>query len=144
MIRIFKALALVGALVLGGCAGGPTDIREIFKVVTSTYTNPAGPVDIFRVKSVYASALEALDSYRTYCWSKPYSVLMADPVAAPMCRNRRPIVRAAQAVEKKAFAAIVAAETFIVNNPRLSAATLVTAAWTAVTQFQGAVTQAAK
>lgn len=133
--RLVIAAAL--ALSLAGCAGTPAG--DALRAVTATYTNPVGPVDIYRVKNTYAAALQIVVSYREYCWSKPYAALMADPVSKPICEHRRAIVRTAQSTRVKARAAITAAENFIASNPTLNAATAVAAAWQAVTDFQNSI-----
>lgn len=130
-------IVLTVALSLNGCAGTP--LGDALHAATATYANPLGPVDIYRVKNTYAIALELVAQYREYCWSRPYAVLMTDPVSKPVCQNRRAIVRLAQRTQIKARAAIGAAETFILENPRLSAATVISAAWKAVTDFQKSV-----
>lgn len=140
----FAILAVV--LSLGGCAALDPAGKSIFAggtSLTASITSPIGPVDIYRVKTVYASALEIAVGYREYCWSKPYAVLMADPIAKPVCQSRRRNVRAMQAADIRADAAISTAENFIRNNPTVSAASAVSAAWAAVTDFQGAVNRTA-
>ena len=131
--------AIVVCLALTGCATTGPQIGDIGKVLTSTIDNPVSGVDIYRVKNTYAAALELAVEYRTYCWSKPYAVLMVDPVARPICERRRPIVRAIQAGKAKAKAAVITAENFVANNPTLNAASVIGAAWQAVTDFQSAI-----
>lgn len=133
-ILLIPAVAL-SLLILPSCAL----IQNATDAVTQTITNPFGPVDIYRVKNVYAATLELVKDYRQYCWAKPYAALMADPVAAPLCKNRRPIVRAAQAARVKAKSAIVVADNFIRNNPSGNAISYVTAAWSAVNEFKNSV-----
>lgn len=135
-LRIAAAIALV-ALSLGGCAG--TKVGDALHVVTATVANPVGTTDIYRVKNGYAAALALAVEYRRYCWSKPYAALMADPVSKPICEKRRAVVRVAQKARQNASGAIRAAETFVANNPTLNAASVVSAAWQAVTDFQNAV-----
>lgn len=131
-----KRLAiLLVALSLGGCATGPS-IFAGGSSLTATINNPVGPVDIYRVKAVYASLLDAVAGYRAYCWSKPYAALMADPIAKPICQNRRSIIRAADKADDHAFDAISKADTFIRNNPTISAVSVISEAWAAVTDFQ--------
>lgn len=137
MRRIILAVTL--ALTLGGCASLPGPLGDAVKVLTTTINNPVGPVDIYRVKNTYAAALEVAAEYRRYCWSQPYAVLMTDPVAKPICQNRRQIVRAFQKADEKAFFAISAAENFVAANPTLNAASAISAAWQAVTDFQSAI-----
>jgi anaerobic selenocysteine-containing dehydrogenase len=137
-LRIAAAMMLV--ITLGGCATPLGQKLETFvSAVTTTVNNPVGETDIYRVKNAYAAALELAAEYRTYCWSKPYAVLMADPVSKPICEKRRAIVRAIQKGKGNAKAAIVTAQNFIANNPTLNAASAVSAAWQAVTDFQNAV-----
>ena len=127
------------ALALSGCAGTLEKINSAVSVVTSTVTNPVSSVDIYRVKNVYAATLQLVVDYRNYCWAKPYAVLMADPIAAPVCQNRRAVVRIAQAGKAKASAAIRSADNFVRNNPTINAQTVISAAWQAVTDFRNAV-----
>ena len=125
MLRRLVCVPLLLAVVtLGGCA---------------TFTNPVDSVDMYRVKSVYAATLQAAVSYRRYCYARPYRDLMKDPVARPVCANRRAVILAAQKHEPKANGAIVAADNFVRNNPTISAATAVGAAWRAVSDFRAAV-----
>lgn len=132
------AIALV-ALSLAGCATLPGPLGDAVRVLTTTITNPVGDTDIYRVRNAYAATLELAVEYRRYCWSQPYAVLMADPVAKPVCERRRAVVRAFQRARGNASAALAAAEIFIMENPTLSAATAVSAAWKAVADFKSAV-----
>lgn len=140
-MRYFRfAVALMLVIALGGCAtpfgqkaGG------IISAITTTVNNPVGSVDIYRVDNAYAAALQLAADYRGYCWSKPYAALMADPVLQPICGKRRAVVRAFQKAQVNAKAAIVSAKNFVANNPTLNAASAVSAAWQAVTDFQNAV-----
>lgn len=134
---MFRRLAVVLiALSLAGCATGGVDF---FKLATASIDNPISGVDIYRVKNTYAAALELAAEYRRYCWSAPYNTLMADPVGSRICRTRRAVVRTIKRADTKASAAISAADTFVANNPTLSATALIGAAWEAVTSFQKAI-----
>jgi hypothetical protein len=126
------------ALALAGCAQ-LSQVSSFISTATTTITNPITPVDIYRVKNVYAATLQLAVDYRKYCWDRPYAVLIADPIAKPVCQNRRVVVRIGQAAQLKAGSAIRSADDFVTNNPTLSAATVVSAAWKAVTDFQSAV-----
>lgn len=137
MRKIIFAAAL--ALSLAGCASLPGPLGDAVRTLTTTINNPVGPVDIYRVKNTYAAALEVFVEYRRYCWSVPYRVLLADPVAKSLCSNRRAMVRALKAADEKAFFALSAAENFVANNPTLNAASAISAAWQAVTGFQSAI-----
>lgn len=130
-------LLLLSSLAVGGCA----TLDKVATAVTTTITNPVDNVDLYRVKNVYAASLTVANGYRSYCYAREYAVLMADPVAKPLCRSRRSVVRAMQAADRKAFAAIKTADTFIANNPTLNATSVLGAAWTAVTQFQSLTAQ---
>ena len=123
------------ALSLAGCAG----IGTAFNVATSTITNPISSVDIYRVKNVYAASLQLAADYRTACWSKPYAVLMADPIAGPVCKSRRAVVRKIQAADAVASVAVRRADAFVKNNPTLNAGTVINEAWSAVTAFQAVI-----
>ncbi len=113
--------------------------RRSISAVTTTIDNPVGEVDIYRVKNTYAAALELAAEYRRYCWSQPYAVLMTDPIARPLCERRRPIVRAIQKAQFKASAAVITASNFVRDNPTINAASAISAAWKAVTDFQSAI-----
>lgn len=117
-------LPLLLVLALTGCAGIP---------------NPVSGTNIYQVKTVYAGTLELVVKWRELCWSRPYAALMADPIARPICQDRRSRLRAIQSADTKAFAAITTAENFVTNNPTLNAGTAVSVAWDAVTIFQRAV-----
>lgn len=127
------------ALSLGGCADQLNKIGSVVSAATTTITNPLGPVDIYRVKNVYAAGLTLAVEYRNYCWSRPYAALMADPVARPLCQNRRPNVRTIQFAKGEASKAIKAADKFIRENPTGNAVSYVSAAWDAVQSFRSTI-----
>ncbi len=132
-----KRLLLIPLLFVGLALGGCWQTFEaVTKGITTTITNPVVGKNIYQAKLVYASALEISVKYREYCWSQPYAVLMADPIAKPICQNRRPTVRRMQQAKVKASAAIRTADNFVRNNPTLNATNAIQAAWTAVTDFQ--------
>lgn len=138
MKRILLIPALLLALAVSACTNGP-NLGALLNIATSTVTNPVNAVDIYRVKNVYAASLELAKQYRTSCWSKPYAAILADPVLGTVCKNRRATVRAMQAAQLKAASAIDSAQTFVADNPTLNAASVIAAAWSAVTAFQSAV-----
>jgi hypothetical protein len=115
---------LLFTLGLAGCAG---------------ITNPVSGTNIYQAKTLYAGTLELVVKWRELCWSKPYAALMADPIARPVCENRRSRLRTIQSADDKAFAAITVAENFVTANPTLNAGTAVSAAWNAATAFSKAV-----
>lgn len=134
--KIFAVVIL--ALPLAACGAGSV-VDTAFRAVTTTIANPVTPVDIYRVKNAYAAADQLVIDYRSYCWGRSYVALTADQVAKPICQNRRAVVRAAQSYRQKAASAIARADTFIRNSPTLNAATVINAAWAAVTDFQNSV-----
>lgn len=137
MKRYLAILAV--ALTLGGCASlgsiGEKALNLPAGVLTTTVRNPVAPVNIYQAKVVYASTLEIANGYREYCWSKPYAALMADPVGR-VCQKRRAIVRAMQAADSRAYAAIRTADAFVRSNPTLDATSAIRAAIAAVSDFQ--------
>ena len=135
--RIF-AVAIIAAL-LGGCAPQLANVENFISTAATTIVNPLRPVDMYRVKNVYAASLQLAVDYRAACWSKPYAVILTDPVMKPVCQNRRAVVRTIQSAKLKAKTAIRAADDFMLNNPTVNAGTFVTAAWAAVSSFQSAI-----
>jgi hypothetical protein len=125
MRRLLTTAALV--FVLAGCAG------------TGSVKNPVTSVDMFRVKQVYAATVDLAGQWRDYCWARSYKSLMADPIAKPICTDRRSRLRAIQAGDDKANGAIVYADNFVRNNPTLSITSVIGPAWDAVTKFQNLV-----
>lgn len=123
------------ALSLAGCG----HFGDTLKLATSSIENPISGVDIYRVKNTYAAALEIAAEYRRYCWSAPYKALMADAVARSLCQKRRAVVRTIDSADDKASAAISAAESFVANNPTISAVTVIGAAWDAVAAFKTSI-----
>jgi hypothetical protein len=141
--KIMLAAAVASAFALAGCQ--TTDnITNVITTATSTFTNPVGKVDVYRVKNVYLATLKLANAWREYCWSKPYSAIVADPVMRPACQNRRATVRALQTANRNAAAGLRSAETFIRDNPSGNAVTYITAAWKAVNDFKNAVPVVAK
>lgn len=150
-----KLLIIPLLFVLSGCAAlgqaldpGGASILKGGTSLTATIQNPATPVTIFQVKSVYAAALDVANGYRDYCYpTNPfvsYENLMKDSVARTVCKRRGSVVLKLGAADDKAAVAIAKAEDFIARNPRLSAVTLIREAWAAVTNFKGVInTQAA-
>jgi hypothetical protein len=147
-MRRFVILALA-ALALGGCANKNIFDRDGVSVlkggvsITAPIANPATPVTIYQVKSIYATALDVANGYRDYCYSRPYAALMQDGIAGPVCKNRRSIVTKLQAADDRAAAAIDRADAFIRNNPTISAVSVVREAWSAVTSFQSVIQSSA-
>lgn len=148
MKRILVLCAV--ALALAGCVTFDPSGVSIFKggtSLTASVANPATPVTIYQVRSVYATALDIADGYRDYCYPtspfKSYKTLMADPVAGPICKHRGSIVTKLGNADDAAAAAIAKADAFIKSNPTLSAETVIRAAWAEVTNFQGVINTSA-
>jgi hypothetical protein len=125
------------ALALAGCQ--TTDLTNLLPAVTAPIVNPITGVNIYQIKNVYAATLQLATDYRTYCYSKPYAAIMADPIAKPICQNRRAIIRNIQLAQAKASSAVKSADAFVQNNPTFTTSTALDAAWKAVTDFQSAV-----
>lgn len=136
MNRLLAPLVIAIALTLGGCGG---NVGGYISAVTTPITNPVSRTDIYRVKNVYAATLELAVKYREYCWSRPYRVLMADPVASRVCQSRRAVVQTIQRTQVKAKVAINRADAFVRSNPTFTAAAAISEAWAAVREFQNAV-----
>lgn len=138
MRKRFATLALAIALVLplGGCAAIDSVFGGKLSLLAAEIQNPIGQNDIYRAKNAYAAALQLDVEYRTYCWARPYAVLMADPVSAPVCQYRRTVVRKVQSARPKVAAAIQTAENFARDNPTITVSTAITAMWTAVDDFK--------
>lgn len=141
-----RLIVLALALSLGGCITLDPGGVSIFKggtSITAPIVNPATPVTIYQVKSVYATALDLANGYRSYCYARPYATLMADQIAGPICKNRRNIVTKLQAADDQASSAIAKASAFIAANPTLSAVSVIQSAYAAVTNFQGVINTSA-
>lgn len=129
-MKFLRPFLLVAALALGAC-----QTTNPFVSVT----NPVTSVDIWRVKNTYAATLQLAKEWRAYCYARPYSVLMADPVAKPACQKRRSTVRQIQKYQPVAGTAVRKADEFVRNNPTVNAAGALGIAWDAVTEFQKVV-----
>lgn len=124
-MKHIAALVLGLALALGGCA----QVSKVAEFV-STATQPVSEINIYRVKNLYAAALQAVVEYRRYCWARPYAVLMADPIAKPICEHRRPIMVKIQEERPKVRAVI---------NSAAAGQSPITVAWQAVNDFSNII-----
>lgn len=129
MKKILIAVTVAAAMVVGGCSTFDK-LRDVGQAVTATITNPIDRQEIARLESIYEVALVGAVSYRRYCYSRPLAEL---PQA--VCGSRRAIIRALQASDSKAKAAIQTAKKFVAENPTISAVSVVAAARQAVTDF---------
>ena len=107
----------------------------LFVAACATVPNPFSTKNIYQTKLVYAATETAADKWRSYCWARPYAVLVSDPVAKPICSNRRPVARAIAKASRYAGDAIAKAQSFIAANPTLDASSLISAADQAVAAF---------
>lgn len=131
-----KLLSGLAALALGVMiAGCSITARDVVSGVPNPITN----VDIWRVKNTYAATLQLAKDWRTYCWSKSYAQILADPIMKPVCRDRRNTVRQIQKYQPIAGTAVRRADEFVVANPTINAAGVIGLAWDAVTDFQRVV-----
>jgi len=117
-------LGVLLALTVAACASVP---------------NPLTDVTIFQLKNGYAIGLELAKGYDKYCHAKPYKQLMLDPVAKPICQNRRTVQRNINTYGPKAGSLVRKAEAFVDANPTVSAASLISPAWDAVIAFQNVI-----
>jgi hypothetical protein len=132
---------VLATLLVAGCT-----TVDLGKVFTGT-TNPVTSVDMYRVKNVYGATLELVIKWREYCGipagatksTRSYASLMTDPIAKPVCQNRRATLRVIQSSQAKAGSAITYADNWVRANPTVSAASVIGPAWDAVTLFQQAV-----
>ena len=129
-------LVLSAALCLGACS---TPAGKILgQLATGTLANPVTAVNLYELDNVYAIAAQSAVDYRGYCYARPYAVLMTDPIAKPLCQNRRANVRNIQSLKNIAYGAVQKAETFVAQNPTLDASSLINAATTAIGALQSA------
>lgn len=138
MKRIRLATALVaGSLILGGCAGTP--LGDIISLANAQIANPISATNVYQVKNGYAAALQIAADWRQYCFSMKYKVLMADPIARPVCSSRRSVVRSLKAYGPMAGQAVRDAETFVVQHPTLDASAVISVAMQAVARFRASI-----
>lgn len=139
-VRSLLTVACLAVLAAGCTTGG-----NIFQ--GGSVVNPVTSVDMYRVKNVYAATLELVVKWREYCGipagaaasTRSYASLMADPIAKPVCQNRRATLRRIQSAQSKAGQAISYADGWVRANPTVSAASVIGPAWEAVTLFQQSV-----
>lgn len=137
MRRVFLVPFLL--LALTGCAKEFDQLKQVVSIATTTIANPVDSRDIYRAKNVYAATLQFASDWREYCWSKPYAVLIASTTDRLICENRRSRLRTIQLSKAKAASALSDAQIFVLNHPTLDATSVVTAMWSAVTNFKNAV-----
>lgn len=121
-------IGVVLALTLSACGGGS---------LLPSIQNPLTGNNAYQAHIAYTATLQLADDYRTYCYKKPYKQILLDPAMRLVCQNRRTVIRNIQKYQPPAGEAVAFAEDFVANNPTISPITAVSAAWKAVTQFQG-------
>jgi hypothetical protein len=136
--RIRLAAALVaGSFLLGGCAGTP--LWDIISLANAQIANPISAANVYQVKNGYAAALQIAADWRQYCFSMKYKVIMADPIARPICSSRRTVVRSLRTYGPVAGRAVQDAETFVAQHPTLDASTVISVAMQAVAKFRAVI-----
>lgn len=138
MKRLLLVIPL--ALALAGCQAA-SNVQNFLSAATTTITNPVTTSNVYQAELAFNISVKAANKWAAYCWSQPYVKLMADPVAAVACKNRRTTRRALSAAGDKAQAAIKVAQTFIKNNPTISPLKVVDDAWSAVNSYGTLVAQ---
>ncbi len=144
LLNLFAVAAL--ALALGGCLSFDSRDTSVLRggtSVTAPIVNPAKPVNIYQVKLLLATAEDAANEYRGYCYPTApfvsYADIMKDQIKGAICARRRAIVAKLDNADDLAFDAVKKAEAFIAANPKVSAVSLVQSAYAAVVNFQGAI-----
>lgn len=131
------AAAVAGSLLLGGCAGTP--LGDMISLANAQIANPVSATNIYQAKNGYAAALELAGQWRAYCFGMTYKAIMADPVARPVCSNRRAVVRSIKTYGPPAGRAIADAEAFVSQHPTLDASVVISAAVQAVAKFRAII-----
>lgn len=130
MRKLFTALALCGALAVGGCATGSVlDIGRAFTGVPSavftTVANPIGPQAVADVERAYQAALGVANVYVELCRSRQ--------IARTTCR---PVVVRIQGYVGQAHAALVQFRLFARNNDTINALSAIAAVRVAIEGFR--------
>ncbi len=108
-------------------------------ITTGSVNNPITNTDVYRLKLGYKATGTLVEKWRGYCWARSYKSLLADPVAKPICQNRRATLRTIQSADDKTVEAIGRVDAFVKSNPTLSITSIIGPAWDALTKFQQAV-----
>lgn len=139
---VWRVLVLAGVLALGGCGTVGDVVSRVGAGIAQGVPNPITQVDIYRVRNTYAASLEAAAAWRTYCYARPYAVLIRDPIARPICQDRRSVIRRLQDARPRVASAVRIADDFVTRNPTLDASTALRTAWDAIAWMQGMIPQA--
>lgn len=141
MNRLFLASAVALSIGVSGCAGTPPG--DLLRAATRQIANPVTPTNIQQVKIAFAAGQDLVQRYQQDCFGSdlpPYpvnlAVIKADPILAVQCKHRVSRWNAMRDAEDKAYNAIVVADQFIARNPSGNAATYISAAWKAVTDYR--------
>lgn len=141
-MKRFLIISLV-ALSLAGCI----TLDPVGKSILQGGNSITAPVLVPQAvtKSPYQARLslnigvKAANRWSKYCWALPYEKIVADPLAGPICQDRRPVRRALVDAADKADKAIKKASDFIRANPTVSAVSLVNDAWAAVDDYRSKI-----
>lgn len=138
------ALSLLTAMAfsLAGCLTLDPNQKSVLQggsSLTASIINPVTSRSPYQARLALNVAAKAANGWARYCWARPYAMLMADPVAKPICQNRRPVRRALLAAGEKADHAIKKAQDFVRANPTVSAVGLIDDAWAAVNDFRSQI-----
>jgi hypothetical protein len=141
MRRLLMIPAMLCALVLASCAGTDfskfgSNVGSLLTAATTTVVNPVSATNIYQVEQGHAATRELAVSWRRLCWSEPYAALMAKPATKFVCENRRTRLRAIEDADLKTESAIADAKNFVRDHPTLSATTVLSAAYSALKNFQ--------
>lgn len=121
-----KIIALtLAAFWLTGCAGA----NKAFQVVTTTITNPVSSTNLYQAELVFDGSVKTFNELKGLC---------ARRVLPSVCRT---YVRKGQDLIRRAYAADLAAQDFIVQNPMLNATGAVLGFTNAVSSFNATLTR---
>jgi len=125
------AAALLGILLLAGCAGNKSVLQGGNSIFTEI-RNPISTADQAAVEAAYGTVLAAAVNYKRLPLCRPRQ---AGGGFTTLC-SERSILLQLQAADRKAYAAIVSLRNFRRNYPNINAVSALDAARNAVRDFQ--------
>jgi hypothetical protein len=140
--KIMLAAALASSFVLSGCITTDPNAKSILQggpSITAKIDNPITSQNPYQARLSLNLAVKAANRWASYCWRRPYTQIMADPIASPICQNRRSVRTSLLATGEKADRLIKRASDFVRDNPKVSAVSLIDDAWAAVNEFRGQI-----
>ncbi len=140
--KIMLAAAVASAFALTGCITVDPNEKSVLQggtSITATIDNPVTSQNPYQARLTLNLAVTAANRWSAYCWRRPYEQIMADPIAKPICQNRRSVRTALLAAGEKADRLIKRASDFVRANPKVSAVGLVDDAWAAVNEFRSQI-----